>query len=94
MRRHRRKPVIWAASLEASNGVFDCIIFDLSSGGARMKVSGTIPLNEPAVLSLGRFGTFPCTIVRSSVGEAGVQFNEPPHVVIGRLGEILPLANG
>ena len=94
MRRYRRKPVIWAASLEASNGVFDCIILDLSSGGAKLKLSQVVPLNQPAVLSVGRFGTFPCRIVRSEVGEAGIQFSEPPHVILGRLGEILPLDNG
>jgi hypothetical protein len=91
MRRYRRKPVIWAASLEASNGVFDCVILDLSSGGAKLKVSQLVPLNEPAVLNIGRFGTFPCKIVRSQVGEAGIQFTDPPPVITGRLGEILPL---
>lgn len=93
MRRYRRKPVIWAASLEASNGIFDCIILDLSSGGARLKISEIVPLNEPAILAFGRFGTFPCTIVRSGFGEAGIQFSDPPEQIISRLGEILPLTD-
>lgn len=93
MRRYRRKPVIWAASLEASNGVFDCIVLDLSSGGARLKISEIVPLNEPAILAFGRFGTFPCTIVRSDLGEAGIQFSDPPERINTRLGEILPLTD-
>lgn len=91
MRRFRRKPVIWAATLEAGSGIFDCVILDLSSGGARLKISQTVPLNQPAVLTFGSFGTFPCTIVRSSPEETGVQFTETPETIVKRLGEILPL---
>ena len=93
MRRYRRKPVIWAAKLEVSSGVADCIILDLSSGGAKLKVSTIIPLNEPAVLVFGKFGTFPCRIVRSSVGEAGIEFTDPPKAIVERLSEILPLGD-
>ena len=93
MRRYRRKPVLWAARLESSSGVADCIILDLSSGGARLKVSETIPLDEPAVLVFGKFGTFPCRIVRSSPGEAGIEFTDPPKEIVDRLSEILPLGD-
>lgn len=94
MRRYRRKPVIWAAKLAASSGVVDCIILDLSSGGAKLKVSSIMPLNEAAVLVFGKFGTFPCRIVRSSAGEVGIEFTDPPKAIADRLSEILPLGDG
>ncbi len=37
-RRHKRKPVLWAARVEASGRAADCIILDLPTlGGGRLR---------------------------------------------------------
>jgi hypothetical protein len=61
MRQYRCKPVIWAGSLEARNGIFACVILDLSASGAKLKLSEIVPVKQLAMLSLGNLGTFPCT---------------------------------
>ena len=62
------------AKLAASTGVADCIILDAFLRRAQAKgLRGVIPLNEAAVLVFGKFGTFPCKVVRSSPGEAGIK---------------------
>ncbi len=38
-RRHKRKPVLWAARVETRIGPAECIILDLSLGGAKLRGS-------------------------------------------------------
>ena len=90
-RQFRRKAVIWAAKLETDHGVFDCITLDLSLGGARLRCSRTIPLLEPAILVLDKFGKFPSEVVWTTPTEIGLQFTESPEQVASRFGDVLPL---
>ena len=90
-RQFRRKAVLWAATIETSNGAFDCITFDLSLGGARLRCAQPIGLLEPVTLVIDRFGRFAAEVVWTTPNEIGLQFSEPPEIVATRLGPALPL---
>ena len=91
LRQFRRKAVIWGAKLETEQGLLDCIMLDLSLGGARLRCSRPIALLEPATLVLDKFGKFPSEVVWTTPTEIGLQFTETPEQVASRFGDILPL---
>jgi hypothetical protein len=89
-RRFRRKSVILASKLETSHGVFDCVALDLSLGGARLRLDGSVEILERVVLVLGKFGRFPCEVVWRNATEAGLQFADAPEEIATRFGNIIP----
>jgi hypothetical protein len=91
-RQFRRKAVLWAATIEtAALGAFDCITFDLSLGGARLRCAQAIGLLERVTLVIDRYGRFPAEVIWTTPNEIGLQFCEPPEVIATRLGPALPL---
>lgn len=91
LRQFRRKAVIWGAKLETGQGLLDCIMLDLSLGGARLRCDCQLELGKPATLMLDKFGAFPAEVVWATASEVGVQFNEAPAKVAERFGDVMPL---
>ncbi|HEY3918929.1 MAG TPA: PilZ domain-containing protein [Stellaceae bacterium] len=91
LRQFRRKAVIWGAKLETEQGVLDCIMLDLSLGGARLRCDCQLALQKPATLVLDKFGRFPSEVVWVTPTEVGVQFNDAPDAVAARFGDVMPL---
>ncbi|HUZ74248.1 MAG TPA: PilZ domain-containing protein [Stellaceae bacterium] len=90
-RRHRRKPVMWAARLETASGVVDCTAFDLSLGGAKLRLDGPVALHHPVQLVLARLGVIAAEAVWQGDGTLGLRFTEPAETVRAVLGCALPL---
>lgn len=91
LRQFRRKAVIWGAKLETEQGVLDCIMLDLSLGGARLRCDCQLELGKPATLMLDKFGAFPAEVVWATASEVGVRFNEAAEKVAERFGDVMPL---
>lgn len=90
-RAHRRKPVMWAAQLETESGTFDCSAFDLSLGGAKLRLREPVMLRRPVRLVLKRFGTLEAEAVWRRAGTVGLRFAEPAEIVARIFGGTLPL---
>jgi hypothetical protein len=90
-RKHKRKPVLWAARIEAEEGSFDCVAFDLSLGGAKLRLKGQLALHRPAKLVLERFGAVAAEAVWRRAGTVGLRFTDTPEEVGRIIGDALPL---
>jgi hypothetical protein len=91
-RRHQRAGVMMMATLRAGRRFFDCMVLDLSSGGAKLAFGEEIvlPLGDPVALIIGQIGTFRAQSVWQRTTFTGIRFLDPPEVVALALGEMLP----
>src|SRR5258708_19593149 len=56
-RRHERRRGLWPAQLETTSGRrLDCILFDISAGGAKLRLDEPVPVGEVITLISERFG--------------------------------------
>jgi hypothetical protein len=90
-RRERRKPVIWAARLETEDGTVDCAAFDISVGGAKLRLEEPVALHRPVRLVLDRFGALRAEAIWRRGGTLGLRFGESPETVRQMLGDALTL---
>jgi len=91
-RRHRRKAVLWSARVETRSGPSDCIILDLSLGGAKVKATGTsVPARQVVTLVIDRFGALRAEVVWSRMGHMGLRFIDAPDHIAHVVGSTLPL---
>jgi PilZ domain len=90
-RRHDRVRVGWLATLRLPSGLFECLIINLSPGGAKIKLSEGVALapGEAAALVVGKFGTFRADTVWRRADTVGLSFRDPPETVTAAFGEVL-----
>ena len=55
-RRHKRKPVLWSARVDTGTLCAECIILDLSMGGAKLKAQSDAKVHQAVTLVIDRFG--------------------------------------
>jgi hypothetical protein len=92
-RRHKRKPVLWSARVETETGTAECIILDLSLGGAKLRVPALAQAQQPVTLVIDRFGAINAEVAWCRSGEMGLRFTDPPEQVAHIIGPALPLVN-
>lgn len=91
-RQHKRKPVLWSARVESRQGPSDCIILDLSLGGAKIKTAATpVPAHQTVTLVIDRFGALRAEVVWSRLGHMGLRFIDAPDQIAHVVGSTLPL---
>jgi hypothetical protein len=91
-RKHKRKPVLWSARIEARDEIVPCIILDLSLGGAKLKgQAASARTRDRVMLVIDRFGAIPAEVVWSRSGHMGLRFTERPESVSHIIGAALPL---
>jgi hypothetical protein len=90
-RRHIRKRVLWAAKLETQDGVFDCIVLNVSRSGAKLRLKSPIAPQTTAELVLGSFGKLAAEIVWQRSDKMGIRFRTPPEEVATIIGQALSL---
>lgn len=106
-RAHRRRRVLWGASLRCADDTLSLsvTVADISAGGAKLLFSrmpdaeeapvvARIEPGQEIVLILPEFGEFPGEIVWSEVGRLGLRFALDPQRVAARLGSIVELGSG
>lgn len=80
-RAHRRRSVLWPATLKVGRHDFTCQIWNMSLGGARVRID--VPLKEGASVTLaiaGR-GDIAAKVRWSDQRAAGLEFGIPPEEV-------------
>jgi hypothetical protein len=90
-RRHKRKPVLWAARVETRAGAADCIILDLSLGGAKLRGVAPVIAKQEVMLVIDRFGAIRAEVVWARSGHMGLRFTDKPEQIAHILGTTLPL---
>ena len=56
------------------DGQVDCVVHDISAGGALIAVSRTLKVGETVILALDSIGKLPAEIRHSDGGRAGLRF--------------------
>jgi hypothetical protein len=90
-REHKRKPVLWSARVEWNSGAAECIIMDLSLGGAKLRGPVAAKAHDPVTLVIDRFGTIRAEIVWARMGYIGLRFTDSHDQISHILGTTLPL---
>ena len=80
-RRYRRIDLLHSASLREGERVMDCVIRDISAGGARILIEERIAEQHELVLDIEGVGRLSSRIVWQSVDQAGIRFLEEPVTV-------------
>jgi hypothetical protein len=90
-RRHQRKPVLWRATLELPTGGLDCVAFDLSLGGAKLRLDAPVRVRQRGRLVIERYGAIAVEVAWQRPGLVGLRFLDPPWRVARLIGKALPL---
>jgi PilZ domain len=79
----------------AGGGASECLIIDLSLGGAKVVLSDPLPLApaDALALEIEKFGAFRATAVWRRGVFAGIRFLEAPETLASAFGSFLPSAN-
>ena len=86
-----RKRVLWAAKLGHGAQRFDCVVADLSLGGARVHLAEPIANGERVSLALDRLGTLRAEVVWQEGHSIGLRFVDEPQKIAETIGARLPL---
>jgi len=89
-RRARRIGVMWMATLRSSNGFAECVVIDISRGGAKLKLASAEPLPSAVSLVFDAYGCFRAETVWQRADIAGLRFLEAPDEIGAAFAGILP----
>jgi hypothetical protein len=74
-RRHARRSGLWSAQLETTSGRrLDCILLDVSAGGAKLRLEEPVGVGEIMTLVSERFGSRGARVTWTAPRYAGVRF--------------------
>jgi hypothetical protein len=91
LRRTIRKRVLWAAKLARGAKRFDCVVVDLSLGGARIHCAQPMTKGETVTLILDRLGALRAEVVWQEEQSVGLHFVEDAKTIAQMIGNRLPL---
>jgi len=92
LRRTVRKRVLWAAKLTRGAKRFDCVVVDLSLGGARIHLAQPLAKGEMVTLVLDRLGPIRAEVVWQEEQSIGLHFVDDAKTISDLIGNRLPLA--
>lgn len=78
---YRRRSVLWPAKLRVGRHVFSCQIWNLSLGGARVRVDLPLESGTEVILSVSDRGDIPADVVWHRDEALGLSFNVSPEVI-------------
>lgn len=86
-----RKRVLWAAQLALGDKHYDCVVVDLSLGGARIHFAEPLTMGELVTLILDGHGAIRAEIVWQEEHSTGLRFVDDTKVIADMIGTRLPL---
>lgn len=92
-RLHPRIGVMWMATLRSASGLVECIVLDVSCGGAKLALSTPITLRPGAgaTLVIEGFGSFRASGVWQRQDYVGIRFLDPPETIARAFPGVLAL---
>ena len=91
LRRTVRKRVLWAAKLAHGHARFDCVVVDLSLGGARIYLAQPLGKGEIVTLKLDQMSALRAEVVWQEGHSIGLRFTDEPQKIVDTIGARLPL---
>ncbi len=73
-RTERRRQLLWSGVLQTARGPVQCIVADISQGGARLSLGAAVAQGEAVTLMVAGMGMFRGTIAWAEPGTVGVAF--------------------
>jgi len=89
-REHKRYDVLRSAMVKGARGHMECMVINLSLGGAKVMLMGTICLDPNVTLVIDEIGTFHADVVWQRQEFAGLRFTDQAAYLERTLGAILP----
>jgi hypothetical protein len=89
-RRSLRHIVLWSGRIASRDQETDCVVLNVSLGGAKVVVKEYFAALAPVVLRIDRFGDFASTVIWQHGGELGLRFDDDPEVIARRISPELP----
>lgn len=80
-RSRQRARVLWQGGYCASDRDTDCVVLEISAGGARVHVSDPFSCSDTGTLRFPRFGNFRSEVIWRKTNVMGLKFLEPPRSV-------------
>lgn len=92
-REHQRQKVRWWGQIDIGTDRFSCSVFDLSPGGARLRLHRGIPDKQRVKLMMPPFGQFEGEVSWTQDACIGIQFADAERhrvakVIASRLNEL------
>ena len=92
-RQHHRLKVLWWGQIDIGSKQLSCSVFDLSPGGARVRLAHAFSAQQPARLTMPPYGQFDGELAWVEDGLAGIQFAQSERdrmarVIASRLNEL------
>jgi hypothetical protein len=80
-RKYPRMRVLKSAKIVlGSTSILDCVVRDLTNGGARVKITNAVKLPEEVAITFDAGRTCrPCRVAWRRIDETGLQFTDPSH---------------
>jgi hypothetical protein len=75
-RRDARRQLLWSGTLQTSQGPCQCIVVDLSRGGAKLQLAKPVKIGQLVTLVVAGIGTYRGTVIWCENGSLGVKFAE------------------
>jgi hypothetical protein len=88
-RLHRRIGVMWMATLRSGGNYYDCMVLDLSAGGAKLALTASVMLTPCVSLEISAYGTFAASVVWQRTAYAGIRFAAAPESIAASFAGIL-----
>lgn len=89
-RLHTRVGVMLMATLRSTHGIFDCMVLDLSRGGAKVMLHEPHTIGGNVTLLLGGFGSFRAQPMWQRGEMIGIRFADPPETIASAFHGIVP----
>lgn len=80
-RAYRRRSVLWPATLKVGRHDFNCQIWNMSLGGARVRIDMPIKEGSNVMLTIAGRGDIPANVRWSDSSAAGLEFKISPEEV-------------
>lgn len=80
-RQYRRRSVLWMATLVLGRHQFSCQIWNMSLGGARIRIDVPLQTGTEVYLSIPTRGDIPATVVWVENQTMGLKFRQAPEAI-------------
>ena len=85
-RRFRRMPVLFSGTVHQDSASFDCVIKDISAGGAQLITERPLARDRDFILDIDRAGLFTSRLVWREENRIGMMFLHEPQSIARRIG--------
>ena len=89
-REFKRKAVLWRATLDCGDAPLDCQVYNISAGGAKLRMNEPITRRSVVQLQGYRFGELPARIIWQQDDWVGLSFLADPDRVAHTMSNVLP----